>query len=153
MADNDDLTVKCSSCGHNLFIDIGVTWVGANGVEITQIGEKLEFHYDNTETETYFDVEKHMYYECLECATAYIVDDNKLIKIDAGNFKLDSVELQKDTKILKNKRDTLIVQVADLKKNIEKMKIKAKELEKFIAISHKHPEKSILKGLRNIKNK
>lgn len=148
--------IVCPNCGANNFEDVGYTWVGSKGVKFYQQNESVFTNHDNCEDETYWDDYNHLFFECLSCDTAYIFEKEngkqKLVKIDEGDISINKKSIKKSIIKLQETRKKLDQKIRQALKNKEKLEDEAEKLEKFIAISSRPPEKSILKGLRNLKN-
>lgn len=161
MANDSDTIIKCLSCGHDKLEDVGYTWIGYRGVILHKNDTdsiSIHMNYDETDTEVYYDDFHHLYWECLSCGDVFkiVTDDNNKETLTATNelnFSLDKGHIKDRVTMLQDKRQELDSIVDTLELKIEKLEKKTVELEKFIAISNKAPEKSILKGLRNVRKK
>ena len=154
-----DPDIPCPTCGNKTWEDVGYTWVGSKGVVFNRSTQgSIDLNYDNTQDETYWDDVQHLFYECLACDTAYILEkdkDNKrqLVEIDAGKVSIKKDVIKNQIKVLHEEKKLYQTKVRQLENKVKDLENKSEKLEKFIAISSTPPEKSILKGLRNIKNK
>lgn len=157
----DSEIVKCPSCEHDKFEDVGFTWIGYKGVILCKNNTdsvNIHMNYDDTETEVYHDDFHHLYWECLSCGDIFKIvtdGDNKkiLTATNEQNFSLDKKYIKNRVTALQDKKQELDNIVDTLELKIKKLEKETVELEKFIAISNKPSKKSILKGLRNIRKK
>lgn len=156
MADTD-VDVPCPNCGNKTFEEVGYTWVGSKNVTFHKYASGSVYsNFDNVEDETYWDEMQHLFYECLACDTAYELekgDDKKckLVEIDGGQVSLRKDVIKYQIKTLYEEKNLYQLKLNQLKEKVKDLENRSEKLEKFIAISSRPPEKSILKGLRNIK--
>lgn len=152
-----DADVPCPSCGNKTFEDVGYTWVGSKGITFHRYANGSTYSdFDKVEDETYWDDMQHLFYECLSCDAAYILEKDsngkfQLVEINAGEVSLKKDVVKYQIKALHEEKKLYQIKIRKLKNEVKELESKSKELEKFIAISSRPAEKSILKGLRKIK--